>query len=636
MAQAILVLLINNKKIQYSSAGAKKLERNVQDLMDQLRGQVPTLGATPLILTLRNDLNNLVSKRSKTCTCNSRGNWKRRSVPQLCTECSGPGPLSSLLQPIRTCCLSHVTGYQLIRDQYFLIQSVLAELSKSNNLPTGRFQLQQHRLIKLATRVILYTPSLKEVKPRLDILFWRPDLDYVFLTEESEKHKIKIDELALYLLWPFKDGHSANTYLAAVAVDVNQNKIQYTSKSASFQAEQPGFYGIQFYQGVEELKPKNAQMCCTATCCVCLGSGFGLAACFMFSTYWGVGVVQTECPIAYKTCDFILDSKGRMTLLHETTAADRIISTLDPTRVVETDSVVGSSYVKESLVGLYPILRASLKDKSAIPRAIRLLKLVSSVTQALTFPRSRLTCRTYEVKMLNNCGYVIRSCQVLPHYKISSLYHIRGWSNDRGKFHKTQVRAILAWVLHVKRRAMLMWAVYTFSYNARQRFDSHRIFLRSNSSFQNCPHFLSSPTGSRVSKSRPAYLALVGAEPRFKYVWKKRCFSEFISSPMSMKLGIVHIQPTGQYPPWGFFDWSSGSKVTKIISRTGRLISNSSVWTSIHTLNKMPRGQFKSTRYTPATPSVYLFTEYHAVAWYYLPKHPRYNLCQTHGTDRNK
>ena len=70
-------------------------------------------------------------------------------------------------------------------------------------------------------------------------------------------------------------------------------------------------------------------------------------------------------------------------------------------------------------------------------------------------------------------------------------------------------------------------------------------------------------------------------------MWKKRRFSEFISSPFSMKLGIVHIQPTGQCPPWGFFDLSSGSKVTKIISRTGRLISNSRVRTSIHTLNKI-------------------------------------------------
>eukprot|EP00116_Pleurobrachia_bachei_P009797 sb/3470059/ len=33
----------------------------------------------------------------------------------------------------------------------------------------------------------------------------------------------------------------------------------------------------------------------------------------------------------------------------------------------------------------------------------------------------------------------------LPNYKISSLYLIRGLSNGRGKFHKTQVRAILAW-----------------------------------------------------------------------------------------------------------------------------------------------------------------------------------------------
>eukprot|EP00116_Pleurobrachia_bachei_P009917 sb/3470179/ len=44
-----------------------------------------------------------------------------------------------------------------------------------------------------------------------------------------------------------------------------------------------------------------------------------------------------------------------------------------------------------------------------------------------------------------------RSCQVLPHYKISSLYLIRGWNNDRGKFHKTQVRAFLAWVFLYRR-----------------------------------------------------------------------------------------------------------------------------------------------------------------------------------------
>eukprot|EP00116_Pleurobrachia_bachei_P007997 sb/3468259/ len=54
--------------------------------------------------------------------------------------------------------------------------------------------------------------------------------------------------------------------------------------------------------------------------------------------------------------------------------------------------------------------------------------------------KDKLTADQF-VKMNNG-----RSCRVLPHYKISSLYLIRGWSNDRGKFHKTQVRAILAWV----------------------------------------------------------------------------------------------------------------------------------------------------------------------------------------------
>ena len=54
-----------------------------------------------------------------------------------------------------------------------------------------------------------------------------------------------------------------------------------------------------------------------------------------------------------------------------------------------------------------------------------------------------------------------------------------------------------------------------------------------------------------------------------------------------MKLGIVNIQPTGQCPASQFFDLSSGSKVTKIISRTGPLFSNSFDRTSIHTLNKI-------------------------------------------------
>ena len=64
----------------------------------------------------------------------------------------------------------------------------------------------------------------------------------------------------LSLLWPIKDGHSANMYLAPVVADVNQNKIYYTSKFASFQGEQTGFYEIQFHQGVEELPTKNGKV----------------------------------------------------------------------------------------------------------------------------------------------------------------------------------------------------------------------------------------------------------------------------------------------------------------------------------------------------------------------------------------
>eukprot|EP00116_Pleurobrachia_bachei_P008700 sb/3468962/ len=84
---------------------------------------------------------------------------------------------------------------------------------------------------------------------------------------------------------------------------------------------------------------------------------------------------------------------------------------------------------------------------------------------------------------------------------------------------------------------------------------------------------------------------------------------------MSMKLGIVNIQPPGQSPPWGFFDWSSGSKVTKIISRTGRLISNSRDRTSIHTLNnictKFGGPIFKGVEMAASPPTKQDFRVYH-------------------------
>ena len=118
---------------------------------------------------------------------------------------------------------------------------------------------------------------------------------------------------------------------------------------------------------------------------------------------------------------------------------------------------------------------------------------------------------------------------------------------------------------------------------------------------------------------------------------------------MSMKLGIVNIQPTGQSPPWGFFDWSSGSKVTKIISRTGRLISNSRVRTSIHTLNKICAKFggpiFKDVETAASPPTKQDFRVYHCrfcVMRAILEKciHPTYwywsNLRALHTLNRNQ
>ena len=59
----------------------------------------------------------------------------------------------------------------------------------------------------------------------------------------------------------------------------------------------------------------------------------------------GVGAHQTDCPIAFKTCDFVLDSMGRMTLLEnwkqskstESLVSSDLISSLDATRIIHTD-----------------------------------------------------------------------------------------------------------------------------------------------------------------------------------------------------------------------------------------------------------------------------------------------------------
>eukprot|EP00116_Pleurobrachia_bachei_P017113 sb/3477375/ len=100
-----------------------------------------------------------------------------------------------------------------------------------------------------------------------------------------------MDGQKLSLLWPIKDGHSANNrtpiyrvargkgFCPVVRVPgisgsksvnlLNRGKFilpvnrgsgksgsDCTSKFVSFQGEQPDFYEIQFHQGVEELKPK--------------------------------------------------------------------------------------------------------------------------------------------------------------------------------------------------------------------------------------------------------------------------------------------------------------------------------------------------------------------------------------------
>lgn len=164
----------------------------------------------------------------------------------------------------------------------------------------------------------------------------------------------------------------------------------------------------------------------------------------------GVGACQTECPIAFKTCDIVLDSKGRLTLLenwNETPPPSPgtpeicnpdLTSSLDPSRIVLTDSVIGSSYLPACLFGLYHVLKVSLSDKAAIPRAMRLLKLISAVSQTVTFPRPKFVCRSYEIGMLRKCGYDVRSCNQLADVAVRPR---DGDSSDRSK----QFARVLAW-----------------------------------------------------------------------------------------------------------------------------------------------------------------------------------------------
>lgn len=128
----------------------------------------------------------------------------------------------------------------------------------------------------------------------------------------------------------------------------------------------------------------------------------------------GVGTEQSPCPIAFKTCDFVIDSKGCLTLLERWDTAQpsstaNLINTLEPRHIISTDSVIGASYVRDCLKGLYPVLQTVSCDPSAIPRCLRLLRIVSGLSRKVTFPREKFTCRPTENSVLNSIGFTVRS-----------------------------------------------------------------------------------------------------------------------------------------------------------------------------------------------------------------------------------
>eukprot|EP00116_Pleurobrachia_bachei_P008634 sb/3468896/ len=85
-----------------------------------------------------------------------------------------------------------VTIYDM--DQRLFTGAIFITVDKESVSTRVRLPFKHEWSYFRNSELIIDTPSLKEVKPRLDILFWGPDLGYVFLTEEFEKHKIKIDD----------------------------------------------------------------------------------------------------------------------------------------------------------------------------------------------------------------------------------------------------------------------------------------------------------------------------------------------------------------------------------------------------------------------------------------------------------
>ena len=135
-------------------------------------------------------------------------------------------------------------------------------------------------------------------------------------------------------------------------------------------------------------------------------------------------------------------------------------------------AVIGSSFITRCLHGLYPVLKNSVRDKSAIPRVMRLvsfiivwsshvklslrstfrgqmsiiesfprrwtiyvciysysyvlqLKLISGVSRKVTFPRPKFVCRPYEITVLTKCGYSIRYVVIKRRWFILSCFKFK-------------------------------------------------------------------------------------------------------------------------------------------------------------------------------------------------------------------
>ncbi|KAL5248733.1 hypothetical protein ACHWQZ_G017799 [Mnemiopsis leidyi] len=136
-AQLLGKLLVNNKKINFSSGGVAKLESDIHFILNAVKttpAQEEPVLSTPVILNLRNDLNALLLKRKKStvkigCICDKQSvNWKRLSAPQLCSHCSSAR--SSLKPPV-------ISAREIFSDSEIDVENV-----------TDHFKMRQKKLVK--------------------------------------------------------------------------------------------------------------------------------------------------------------------------------------------------------------------------------------------------------------------------------------------------------------------------------------------------------------------------------------------------------------------------------------------------------------------------------------------------------